>query len=46
VALTASRAPVEAIVVQLGWLSGFAAAIATLMFRSQLAGWFRAATGS
>jgi O-antigen/teichoic acid export membrane protein len=45
-ALTAPRGPVETIVLQLGWIFGFAAAIATLMFRSQLASRFRAVTGS
>jgi O-antigen/teichoic acid export membrane protein len=35
-ALTTPRSPVGAIIVQTGWLLGFAAAISTLIFRSQL----------
>jgi O-antigen/teichoic acid export membrane protein len=45
-ALTAPRVPAEAIAVEIGWILGFAAAIATLMFRSQLAVRLRSAVGA
>jgi len=44
--LTAPQPPVAEIVVEMGWIASFAAAVAALMFRSQLASRFRAATGS